>query len=66
MVSICRRGTEVYEAMIKRIVDECCIQEVRRRAYGAQFLGVENRRYKLWWSENDSRMNVVGILVKEE
>ena len=64
--TICGRGTEVCEELRKRKVDVCCVQEVRWRGQGTRFLGVKNRRYKLWWSGNDSGMNGVGILVKEE
>ena len=47
VTSICRRGTEVCEELRKRKVDVCSIQEVRWRGYGAQFLTVEKRRFKL-------------------
>ena len=41
----------------------CGLQEVRWRGQGAHFIGVEERRYKLWWLENDTRMTGVGILI---
>jgi len=64
--SLCRRGTEVYEELRIRSVDVCCIQEERRKGEGARIIGVKQRRYKLWWSGNDSGTGGVGILVKEE
>ena len=64
--SISGRGTEVCEELRKRKVDECCLQEVRWRGEGARFIGVKQRRYKLWWCENDDKTNDVGILTKEE
>lgn len=44
----------------------CCVQEVRWRGIGARYMGAQNRRYKMWWSGNDSGTGGVGILVKEE
>ena len=38
---------EVCEELRKRMIDVCCLQEVRWREYGAMMLGVEGRRYKL-------------------
>ena len=49
-----------------REVDMCCLQEVRWRGLGAQFVGCRDRRYKLWWSGNDDNIGRVGILVKQE
>ena len=45
--SISGRGTEVCEELKKRLVDVCCLQEVRSRGEGARFFGVMGRRYKL-------------------
>ena len=47
-------------------MDVCCLQEVRWRGQGAQFMGVKGRRYKLWWSGNSDGTGGVGVLVKEE
>ena len=33
---------------------------------GTQFVGVNSRRYKLWWCGNNDGIEGVGILVKEE
>ena len=44
----------------------CCLQEVRWRGQGAQFMGVKGRRYKSWWSGNSAGTGGVGVLVKEE
>lgn len=64
--SLCGRGTEVTEELRRRMVDVCCLQEVRWRGQGSRFIGVQGRRYKLWWSGNDAGNGGVGILVKEE
>ena len=56
--------TEVCDEL--RIVDVCCIEEVRWKGQGARFVGTLGRRYKLWWSGNDAGFGGVGILVKEE
>ena len=44
----------------------CCLQEVRWRECGARLIGVQGRRYKLWWSGNYEGHGGVGVLVKEE
>ena len=41
---------EVYEELRKRMIDVCCLQEVRWREQGAKMLGMKGRRHKLWWS----------------
>jgi len=43
--SISGRGTEVCEELRKRMVDVCCLQEVRWRGQGARFLGANGSRY---------------------
>ena len=47
-------------------MDICGLQEVRGRVQGACFIGVQGRRYKLWWSKNEVRKGGTEILVKEE
>ena len=47
-------------------MDVCCLQKVRWRGHGTRFLGVKDRRYKLWWSVNSDGIGGVGVLVKEE
>ena len=64
--SLCGRGTEVCEELRARRVDVCCVQEVRWRGQGARFIGVQGRRYKLWWSGSETGIGGVGILMKEE
>ena len=54
------------EHLRKRKLDMCCLQEVRLRGQGARFVGVNGRRYKLWWSGITDRIGGVGFLVKEE
>ena len=64
--NLCCRGTEVAEELRKRKVDICGLQEVQWRGQGAHFIGVERRRYRLWWSGNKAGKSGVEILVKEE
>ena len=40
-----------FEELRKRMIDMCCLHEVRLRGQGARMLGIKGRRYKLWWSE---------------
>ena len=64
--SFCGKGTEVYEQLKERILDVCCLQEVRWRGQEAQFVGIKCRSYKLWWSGNNNGIGGSGISVKEE
>ena len=64
--SMSGRGTEVCEELRKRRMNGCCLQEVRWRGKGAQFMGVRGRRYKLRWSGNSDGTGGVRVLVKEE
>ena len=50
--SLCGKEGDVCEELRKRMIDVCCLQEVRCRGQGARMLGIKERRYKLWWSEN--------------
>ena len=63
--SICERGTEFCEKLKKKKVNVCCILNVGWRGQ-VRFFGLEKRRYKLWLPGNDSGMDGIGILVKEE
>lgn len=60
------KGVEICEELRKRRVDVCCVQEVRWRGEGARMMGVEGRKYKLWWKGNNDGVGGVGVLVKEE
>ena len=51
---------------MKRNVGLCCLHEVRWRGCGARLIGLQGRRYKLWWSGNQEGYGEVGVLVKEE
>ena len=54
------------EELRKRMVHVCCVQEVQWRGEGAQFLGINKRRYELWWSSNFLRIGEIKILVKKK
>ena len=49
-LSLSGKGGEVCEELRKRMIDVCCLQEVRWRGQGARMLGMKGGRYKLWWS----------------
>ena len=56
-----------YVELSERNVDLCCIQEVRWRGCGDnRLIGLQGRKYKLWWSGNQEEHGGVGELVKEE
>ena len=60
------KGLERGDELWKRNVDMCCIQEVRWRGRGARLIGVQGRRYKLWWSGNKEGCSGLGVLAKEK
>ena len=64
LVSLSGKGGEVCEELRKRMIDVCCLQEMRWRGQGARMLGMEGKRYKLWWSGKG--IGGVGVMVKEE
>ena len=53
---------EVCEELIKRMIDVCCLQEVRWRGQGSSMLEMEGRIYVLWLSG----IGVGGVRVMEE
>ena len=59
-------GGEVCEELRKRMIDVCCLQEVRWRGQCARMLGMKGRRYKLWLSGKGDGVGGVGVMVKEE
>ena len=56
---------EVCEEVRKRMIDVCCLHEVRWRGQGTRMLGMKGKRYKLWWSGKGGVGDVV-VTVKEE
>ena len=42
-------GGEVYEELRKRMIDVCCLHEVRWSGQGARMLGMKGRTYRQWW-----------------
>ena len=57
--NFCGIGMEVCEQLSKRKGDMCSLQEVRWRGQGTCFVGVKGRRYKLWWSGNMMKWEVL-------
>ena len=47
-------------------MDLCCLQEVRLRGFWAGVIGLQGRKYKLWWSGSQEWHCGIGVLVKEE
>ena len=65
--SLSGKGGEVCEELRKRMIDVCCLPEVRGRVQGARMLGMKGRRYNLlWWSRKCDGIGGVGVMVKEE
>ena len=60
------KGGEDCEELRKRMIDKCCLQQVRWRGEGTKMLGMKGRRYKLQWSGKRDGVGGVGDMVKEE
>ena len=48
------------------MIDMCCLQELRWRGQGSRMLGMEEKRYKLWWSGKGDGVGGVIVMMKEE
>ena len=57
---------EVSKALLKRMIDVCCLQEVRWKVLCFRMLGMEGRRCKPWWSGKVDGVDGVGVKVKEK
>ena len=64
--SLSGKGGEVCVELRERMIDVCCLQEVRWRGQGASILWMEERRNKLWWSGKVDGVDGVGVMVKED
>ena len=60
------KSMELCEELLRREVGICCIQKVRWRGMGLKFLSSLDRRFKMWWSDNEDKIGGVGILVRGE
>ena len=59
-------GLEICDELWKRNVDTCCLQEVRWRGCWSRLIGLQGRKYKLWWSGNQEGCGGVEVLIKGE
>ena len=57
---------EVCGELRKRMIDVCCLREVRWRGWCAWMLGMKGRIYELWWSGKGDGVDCVGVVVEEE
>ena len=64
--NLIRVGGKVCEELRKRMIDVCCLQEVRWGGVGSRMLGMKGRKCKLWCSLNGDGVGGVGVMVKEE
>ena len=64
--SMRRRGGELVEALDRRMVDICCVQEHRWRGESARMITGKDSRYKFYWVGNQAGNKGVGVLVKEK
>ena len=64
--SLSGKGSEVCDELRKRMIDVCCLWDVRWKGQSVRMLGMEGRRYKLWWSGKGDEVGGVVVMVKEE
>lgn len=64
--SMRKRGGELVEALERRRVDVCCVQEHRWRGESTRFITGKDSRYKFYWVGNQAGYGGVGVLVKEK
>lgn len=64
--SMSKRSGEVVDAVLRRRVDVCCLQEVRWRVGSARWLGRRGERYTFFWQGSDDGSGGVRILVAEK
>ena len=64
--SLSGKGGEICEELRGRMIDVCCLQEVRWRGQGDKMLGMKGRRCKLWLSGKGDGVGGVGVMMKEE
>ena len=60
------KGGDVCEELRMRMIDVCCLQEVRWRRQGATMLGMKGKRCRLWLSGKGDEVVGVGVMVMEE
>ena len=60
------KRVEVCDELWKSNVDLCCLQEFRWRGCWTRLIGLQGRKYKLWWSGNQEGYGGVDVQVKEE
>ena len=56
---------EVCELLKKRMIDVCCLQEVRWREQGSRKLEIDGRTSMLWWSGKGDGVGGVGVMAKK-
>ena len=56
----------ICDELWRRNVDLFGLQEVRWRVCGVRVIGLQGRRYELWWSGNQEGCGGVGVLVRVE
>ena len=62
IVTLSGKGMEICEELWRRNVHLCSSLEVRWRGCGSRLIGLQGRKYKLWWSRNEEGHGGVGVL----
>ena len=57
---------DVCEELRKRLIDVCCLQDVRWKEQISRMLGMEGRRYRLCWSRKGDGVGSVGVMMNED
>ncbi|ESN97391.1 hypothetical protein HELRODRAFT_178182 [Helobdella robusta] len=63
--SLTGRSMEIAEMLERRRIDICCLQETRWKTNGVCHVNSDKEKYKLFWNDQKTAKNGVGIFVKE-
>ena len=65
--SMTGRSGEIADALERRKVKVCCVQEMRRKGEGTRILRTKTReKYKLFWKGCSEGVSGIGVIVSEE
>ncbi|ESO04143.1 hypothetical protein HELRODRAFT_92501 [Helobdella robusta] len=56
---------EIAEMLERRRIDICCLQETRWKSNGVCHINSDKENYKLFWNDQKTTKNGVGIFVKK-
>ena len=57
------RANEIVEMLERRWVDICCVQEIRWKGPGSQWIVDRNKSYRFFWQEENNERTIGGVCV---